>query len=126
MSTLIRTDHVPAADLVDFLREVMTRAWLPMDCRPEPRAGPGYDAEFRASGMGPMQVVVMDVPPATVSRTPALIARADPDLFKMALVTSGSCLVSQDGRQARLTAGAFALYDTRRPYQVVVGSGRGD
>jgi AraC-like DNA-binding protein len=122
MSTLIRTDHVAATDLVDFLREVMTRAWLPMECRPEPRAN--YDAEFRATGLGPMQVVVMDVPPATVSRTPALIAEADPDLLKMALVREGCCVVSQDGRQARLTAGGFALYDTRRPYQVVVGPGR--
>ena len=34
--------------------------WLPMDCRPEDRKD--YDAEFRASGLGPMQVVVMDVP----------------------------------------------------------------
>jgi AraC-like DNA-binding protein len=122
MSTLIRTDHVAPTDLVDFLRAVMTRAWLPMECRPEP--GPAYDAEFRASGLGPMQVVVMDVPPATVTRTPAMIEQEDPDLLKMALVTSGSCLVSQDGRQARLTAGEFAMYDTRRPYQVVVGPGR--
>jgi AraC-like DNA-binding protein len=122
MSTLIRTDHVAPADLVDFLRQVMTRAWLPMECRPE--APVNYDAEFRASGLGPMQVVVMDVPPATVSRTPALIAEADPDLLKMVLVRGGSCVVSQDGRQARLTAGGFALYDTRRPYQVVCGPGQ--
>ena len=68
MSTLIRTDHVPTADLVDFLREVMARTWLPMECRPERRTD--YCAEFRASGLGPMQVVVMDVPPATVKEFP--------------------------------------------------------
>jgi AraC-like DNA-binding protein len=122
MTTLIRTDHVPAADLVDFLREVMARTWLPMECRPEHRTG--YCAEFRASGLGPMQVVVMDVPPATVRRTPALIAQADPDMLKMVLVRGGCCLVSQDGRQARLLPGDFALYDTRRPYEVVCGPGR--
>ena len=103
MTTLIRTDHVPAADLVDFLREVMARTWLPMECRPE--RGTDYCAEFRASGLGPMQVVVMDVPPATVRRTPALIAEADPDLLKMVLVRGGCCVVSQDGRQARLLPG---------------------
>jgi AraC-like DNA-binding protein len=122
MTTLIRTDHVPAADLVDFLRGVMARAWLPMECRPEQRVN--YHAEFRASGLGPLQVVVIDVPPATVSRTPALIAEADPDLLKMALVRGGCCVVSQDGRQARLTPGGFAIYDTRRPYQVVCGPGQ--
>jgi AraC-like DNA-binding protein len=122
MSTLIRTDHVPAADLVDFLREVMTTTWLPMECRPEYRSD--YCAEFRASGLGPMQVVVMDVPPATVRRTPALISQADPDLLKMALVRGGSCVVSQDDRQARLLTGDFAMYDTRRPYEVVCGTDR--
>ena len=121
MSMLIRTDQVAAGDLVDFLREVMATMWLPMDCRPADRQG--YPAEFRASGLGPMQVVVMDVPPATVRRTPALISRADPDMLKIALVRGGSCVVSQDGRQARLRPGEFALYDTRRPYEVVCGPG---
>ena len=87
MSTLIRTDHVPAADLVDFLREVMAKTWLPMECRPERRRLP---RRFRASGLGPMQVVVMDVPPATVRRTPALISQADPDMLKMVLVRGGA------------------------------------
>jgi AraC-like DNA-binding protein len=122
MSTLIRTDHVPAADLVDFLREIMTTTWLPMECHPATRSD--YCAEFRASGLGPMQVVVMDVPPATVRRTPALISQADPDMLKMALVRAGSCVVGQDGRQARLRPGEFALYDTRRPYEVVCGPGQ--
>src|ERR1700743_3025988 len=117
MSTLIRTDRVATADLVDFLREVMARTWLPMECLPVHRAD--VCAEFRASGLGPMQVVVMDVPPATVRRTPELIAQADPDLLKMVLVRGGdSCVLSQDGRQARLTAGEFTIYDTRRPYEL--------
>ena len=30
----------------------------------------------------------------------------------------GSTVVDQDGRQARISAAEFALYDTRRPYQV--------
>ncbi len=124
MSALITTDRVPAADLVDFLREVMAKTWLPMECLPE-RDGASYRGEFRASGLGPMQVTVIDVPPATVSRTPEHISQADPDLLKLALVRGGdSCVITQDGRQARLSAGEFALYDTRRPYEVVVGTGR--
>ena len=84
MSTLISTDQVPAADLVDFLREVMAKTWVPMECLPVQR-GDDYCAEFRASGLGPMQVVVIDVPPATVRRTPGHISQADPDMLKLAL-----------------------------------------
>ena len=105
MSTLIRTDQVPAADRLDFVREMMATTWVPMECRSElPRRI--TVGEFRASGLGAMQVVVMDVMPITVRRTPELISQADPDMLKMVLVCGGnSCVVSQGGRQARAVGG---------------------
>jgi AraC-like DNA-binding protein len=61
----------------------------------------------------------MDVMPITVTRTPKLIEQEDPDLLKMLLVCGeGSTVVTQDDRQARISMAEFALYDTRRPYQV--------
>jgi AraC-like DNA-binding protein len=121
MSTLISTDHVPAADLVDFLREVMAKTWVPMECLPVQRGD--YCAQFRASGLGPMQVVVLDVPPATVCRSPEHISQADPDMLKLALVRGGdSCVIAQDGRQARLSPGEFTFYDTRCPYDAIIGT----
>jgi AraC-like DNA-binding protein len=128
MSTLIRTDQVSAADRVDFVRELTATTWVPMDCR---SAGDraiddrvDYVEEFRASGLGAMQVVVMDIMPITVCRTPRLISQADPDLLKMVLVCGGNtCVVEQDGRQAHVSAGDFAIYDTRRPYEVACGVG---
>jgi AraC-like DNA-binding protein len=94
--------------------------WVPMECRG--RCPPDYRGEFRASGLGPMQVVVLDIMPITVRRTPELISRADPDLLKLFLVCAGgSSVVEQGGRQARLSTGEFAFYDTRRPYEVTCG-----
>jgi AraC-like DNA-binding protein len=122
MSVLMRTDQVPAADLTDFLQEIMATMWLPMDCRPSP--GWDYCAEFRASGLGAMQAVAIDAPPATVRRTPAQISAADPDMLKITLVRGGSCIVSQDGRQARLGPGEFACYDTRQPYELICSPGQ--
>ena len=121
MSTLIRTDEVAPADLVDFFRHLTATTWVPMECRSFLR---DYKGVFRASGLGAMQVVVMDVMPITVCRTPQLISQADPDLLKLVLVCGGnSCVVAQSGRQASLSAGDFAIYDTRRPYEVACGSG---
>jgi AraC-like DNA-binding protein len=121
MSTLIRTDEVPAADRLDFVREMTAATWVPMECRAE---SGDYLGEFRASGLGAMQVVVMDIMPITVSRTPRLISQADPDLLKMVLVCGGnSCVVTQDDRQAPLSAAEFAIYDTQRPYEVACGVG---
>lgn len=120
MSTLIQMDHVPVADRIDFFREMTTAVWVPMECRPDLDAD--YRAVFRASGLGPMQVVVMDVMPTTVHRTPRLISQADPDMLKMLLVCGGGAsAVAQGGQQARLSPGEFALYNTRRPYEVRCG-----
>ena len=119
MSTLIQTDHVSVADRIDFFREMTAAVWVPMECRPDDA---NYRAVFRASGLGPMQVVVMDVMPTTVHRTPQLISQADPDMLKMLLVCGGGAsAVAQGGQQARLSPGEFALYDTRRPYEVRCG-----
>jgi AraC-like DNA-binding protein len=120
MSTLIHMDHVPAADRIDFYREMTATVWVPMECRPDPVED--YRAVFRASGLGPMQVVVMEVMPTTVDRTPRLISQADPDMLKMLMVCGGASAVAQGGQQARLSPGEFALYDTRRPYQVRCGT----
>ena len=120
MSTLIRTEEVPAADRLDFVRGITATTWVPMECHSEFRAD--YRGEFRASGLGPMQVVVLDVMPITVRRTRDLISQADPDMLKMLLVCDGgSSVVDQGGRQARLSAAEFAFYDTRRPYEVTCG-----
>jgi AraC-like DNA-binding protein len=123
MGTLICTDEVPAADRIDFLTEITASTWVPMECHSEHRAD--YWAEIHASGLGAMQVVVMDLMPITVRRTPQLISQADPDLHKMLMVCGGgSSVVDQGGQQARLSAAEFAFYDTRRPYEVACGVGR--
>jgi AraC-like DNA-binding protein len=123
MSALIRTAEVPAADRLDFVQTISASTWVPMECRSVYRAD--YWAEFRASGLGPMQVVVLDIMPITVRRTPALISQADPDMFKLFLVGGGGSSVDdQGGQQARLSAAEFAFYDTRRPYEVACGVDR--
>ena len=120
MSTLIQVDHVPIADRIDFFREMTAAVWVPMECHPGLDAD--YRAVFRASGLGPMQVVVMDIMPTTVHRTQQLISQADPDMLKMLLVCGGGAsAVAQGGQQARLSPGEFALYNTRRPYEVRCG-----
>jgi AraC-like DNA-binding protein len=54
--------------------------------------------------------------PQVVRRTPAKIARASEDYFLVSVQTAGRGVVSQDGRDARLAPGDFALYDSTRPY----------
>jgi AraC-like DNA-binding protein len=120
MTTLIQMDHVPVGDRIDFFRDMTATVWVPMECVPQ--SGADYRGVFRASGIGPMQVVAMEVGPTTVTRTPGLISQADPDLLKVLMVCGGGAsAVAQGGQQARLSPGEFAIYNTRRPYEVRCG-----
>jgi AraC-like DNA-binding protein len=55
-----------------------------------------------------------------VRRTPELIKRAVSDNLKVVVQLSGRCVVSQEGREAILTPGDYAIYDTTRPYTLAV------
>ena len=127
MSELVRIDErVPAGDRIDFIREMCCGMWVPMDISFErscERTDVDLAGEFHASGMGAMQVVVMDIMPITVQRTERHIAQAAPDLLKAYLVCSGGpVVIAQGGRQAVLSAGDLAFYDTRRPYEGILGT----
>lgn len=126
MSSLIRVHELPASERFDILHELAGQLWVPMEFRTDRHAD--YRGVLRASGLGAIQVVVLDIQPITVSRTPRLIRRADPDLLKLVLSVQGrgSVVVTQDDRQARLEPGEFAFYDTRRPYEVACGVGEQD
>lgn len=54
-----------------------------------------------------------------VERTPELIARSRRDAFKVSIMLAGTGLLIQDGREAVLRPGDFAVYDTTRPYTLV-------
>lgn len=61
-----------------------------------------------------------DVPatPHSVHRTAGLIRNDDRELYRVVLVRSGSVLLKQDDRTARLRRGEFAIYDFNRPYEL--------
>jgi AraC-like DNA-binding protein len=61
--------------------------------------------------------------PHSVYRTPGLIRRDSPELYRVALAMSGRACLLQDGRTARLGPGEFTLYDFTRPYELVYDSG---
>ena len=106
MSTLIRVDELPAAERFEFLHEMVAQTWVPMECHSDYRAD--YRAVLRSSGLGAIQVVVMDILAIKVCRTPGLIRRADPDM--------------DEARQRRPDLFAFeAAGEERRPRVVPEG-----
>jgi AraC-like DNA-binding protein len=119
MGALIRLEDRAADERMDFLRAITPAMWVPMEVTAE---GPEVRGELRASGVGAMQVVVMDMMPVTVSRSARHVEEADPDMLKLLLIGGTSPgVLNQGGKQAVLAPGEFAFYDTRKPYDVTVG-----
>lgn len=78
------------------------------------------DERFRgavaSTGIGHLKVASVDSTAAEYRRTPGL-ARADHDAYlQVGLVTRGTAVLRQDGREALLRAGDYAVYETGRPF----------
>jgi AraC-like DNA-binding protein len=61
----------------------------------------------------------MAVSPHRAKRTPRLAANTQGDQYKLSLILGGEALIVQDGREAVLRPGDFAIYDCSRPYTFV-------
>lgn len=121
MAVLIRADDVPAADRVDAWLGVVRDTLGPLDVRMD-RDVPLH-GQIEAARLGPLGVGgIKTRTPHSVHRTPRLIRRDDPELYRVVLAVSGSVLLRQDGREARLNGGDMAIYDFSRPYELVYDS----
>lgn len=74
---------------------------------------------IRGAGIDEVHVTVVRATDHVVERTPELIARGDRPYFKVSLMLAGTGLLIQDSREAVLTPGDLAVYDTSRPYSLV-------
>jgi AraC-like DNA-binding protein len=74
---------------------------------------------IRGAGIDEVHVSDVRATDHVVERTPELIARGDRPYFKVSLMLAGRGLLVQDGREAVLSPGDLAVYDTSRPYSLV-------
>lgn len=103
-------------DHFDAWREAVNTAFVPLE------ATPGNVDEFRgrliSQDLGGLHLCEVAGTSLQVSRTARTIAQNDPGIVKLGLQLRGYCVVAQDGREAALTPGDFAVYDTTRPYDL--------
>jgi hypothetical protein len=114
MAILIRTSDVPAAHRHDAWRSIVCDMLGPLDFRIDPDTP--LRGEIAGGQLGPVSVGrVKTSTPHSVYRTPGLIRRDSPELYRVVLAMSGNPLILQDGRTAQLSRGEFAIYDFTQP-----------
>jgi len=100
----------------DQFRDAVSQTFVPL------LADAGDERTFEGTvthaELGPLLLAQVAAGPHVIGRTSRLVRRADPECYKLSLQVAGRALLRQDGREAVLTPGDLALYDTTRPYEL--------
>lgn len=120
MTQLLSTDAVPRDQRLAYWTDMICNVYVQLGCDPV-RAGPPGDftGSIRRHALPSLDVSVVNSGAQSVMRTPGHIARSTDAYFLVGIQTAGRGVVRQDGRDAVLSVGDFALYDSTRPYQLL-------
>jgi len=107
----------------DEWEQQISCTFVPLQVRRKSLEGSAFHGRVTATPLGSVVLAEVGADEIVVERTPRLIRREDPEFYKFALQTGGSCVIEQDSRRARLGPGDLAIYDTSRPYRLTCSDG---
>lgn len=116
MSMQFNTDSVAPKERSAYWQEVVCNTFVPLEC--QFAAPEAFQGRLRVSRLGELTVVDVSAQQQTVVRDANRIGFGHEDYVLLSLARQGRSLVVQEGREALLDAGDFAIYDTRRPYRL--------
>ena len=108
------TNTVHPRDRFDFWHSVACKSYVEHECEPDERRR--FEGHVDIAPLAHTSLSTYSNTPARIWRTARQVARAHADDLYLALQISGTCTVSQDGRDASLQPGDFCLADTAGEY----------
>jgi AraC-like DNA-binding protein len=117
MSIVARTADQSPVDRVEYWRSTVSQIFVPLAVTP---GHAPLEGTLRAAERGGLRLAEITGSGQVVHRDRAMIRRADPEYYKIGLQLRGRGVVLQDGREAVLAPGDFTVYDTSRPYRLVL------
>ncbi|MEN1833804.1 helix-turn-helix domain-containing protein [Pseudomonas lijiangensis] len=116
MSIQFTTDSVAPKERSDYWQEVVCNTFVPLKCQLS--APEAFRGSLRARRLGELSLVDVCAHEQTVVRDARSISYSDDEYVLVSLAREGRSRITQEGRDASLGAGDFAIYDTRRPYRL--------
>src|SRR5580704_10094964 len=111
VNTVVTFSSLPPSDQFDAWHDAVSKAFVPLDATS--RTDGAFGGVLANRAVGPVQISDVAGGAVDVYRSARAIRRFDPGYLKLGMQLRGYCLVTQDDREAPLTPGDFALYDTR-------------
>ncbi|MGE5115032.1 MAG: helix-turn-helix domain-containing protein [Betaproteobacteria bacterium] len=118
MSPLVlSTASVPPHERRAFWNDMVCDVFVQLEC--DAARDVDFDGSIRSETLATLEISEVRSQAQRVMRTPRQIAKACEDYFLVSIQTEGRGVVRQDGREALLAPGDFALYDSTRPYELL-------
>ena len=117
MTSIVSFADLPAKEQFDSWRHTVSQTYVPLVATAHTGEAP-FGGQLISQIVGSAHISEISGGACEVARTAQTIRQSDPGLLKLGLQLRGYCVLTQDGREAALTPGDFALYDTRRQYQL--------
>jgi AraC-like DNA-binding protein len=117
MKQLLTTDAVPCQDRQAYWTDMICNVYVQLGCDPAPDVD--FRGEIRNHQLPGLDLSVVRSRAQNVLRTAGHISRSTDDYFLVSIQAAGTGVVRQDGRDAVLKPGDFALYDSTRPYELL-------
>ena len=120
MTQLLSTDAVSRDQRLAYWTDMICNVYVQLECDAVQQSGTGnFEGSIRQHTLPSLDMSVVTSGPQKVMRTPGHIAHSSDDYFLVSIQARGQGVVRQDGRDAVLSAGDFALYDSTRPYELL-------
>ena len=116
MNVSCSTADLPPSQRLAYWTDMVCANYVQLECDAPLREV--FDGSLALRSLPGLDVSVVNASAQKVSRTPRQIATASQDCFLVSIQAEGRGMVRQDGREAVLERGDFALYDSTRPYEL--------
>lgn len=104
-------------DRLDYWRDLVCDEYVKLSCNKV--TGDAFDGELRGGvGIADLRFSEVISCPQYVERTKEQIAKSTEEDFLISFQLTHRGLIKQNGREALLTPGSFALYDSTQPYSL--------
>jgi AraC-like DNA-binding protein len=119
MPDVARTLDLPPGQRFEYWKHVLSDAFVPLEVS-RPSGNADFLGRLRGTELGSLRLIEVRAEPHTAHRTARLVKVAPAGCYKIAVQLRGTAVLIQDGREAVLTPGDFAFYDTDRPYTLAL------
>ena len=109
------TTDAPPSRRLGRWQDIVCDVYVGLDCKSD---CDDFCGSVEQARFGDVDYTQIHASAQRVFRTPSRIARSSDDYLLLALGREGQGSVAQDGREAIIRPGQFALYDTTRPYEL--------